>query len=161
MRVGEASRAISSASSSSAVRIRAIGWVASFEIRCNYSNNDGAAQGRAPRPEETRMGKHSIALALLALGFTQAVRADEAADLLARWKAASGGARWDAVKSVRTDGTLGAGGLSGAFDAVQDVAGGRSNDHYKLGPIEGADGYDGAVAWSRDPGGEVAALDAP
>jgi hypothetical protein len=108
-----------------------------------------------------KMVRQTIALALLALGFTQAVRADEAADLLARWKAASGGARWDAVKSVRTDGTLGAGGLSGAFDAVQDVAGGRSNDHYKLGPIEGADGYDGRVAWSRDPGGEVAALDAP
>ncbi|MBA8887638.1 hypothetical protein FHW12_001852 [Dokdonella fugitiva] len=107
------------------------------------------------------MGRHAIALALLALGFTQVVRADEAADLLARWKAASGGARWDVVKSVRTDGTLGAGGLSGAFDALQDVAGGRSNDHYKLGPIEGADGYDGTVAWSRDPGGEVAALDAP
>ena len=107
------------------------------------------------------MDKHAIALALLALAFSQAVRADEATDLLARWKAASGGARWDAVKSVRTDGTLGAGGLSGPFDALQDVVSGRSNDHYSLGPVEGADGYDGIVAWTRDPGGEVASLDAP
>ncbi|HEY6942539.1 aspartyl protease family protein [Dokdonella sp.] len=107
------------------------------------------------------MGKHAFALALLAFGFTQVVRADEATDLLARWKAASGGARWDAVKSVRTDGTLSAGGLSGPFDALQDVVAGRSNDHYTLGPVEGADGYDGTVAWSRDPGGEVASLDAP
>ena len=107
------------------------------------------------------MVRQMIALALLAFGFTQVVRADEAADLLARWKAASGGAHWDAVKSVRTDGTLSAGGLSGAFDALQDVERGRSNDHYKLGPIEGADGYDGTVAWTRDPGGEVAVLDAP
>ncbi|MGN6517825.1 MAG: aspartyl protease family protein [Dokdonella sp.] len=107
------------------------------------------------------MGRHVIALALLAFGFAQAARADEAGDLLARWKAASGGARWDAVRSVRTDGMLAAGGLSGAFDATQDLVQGRSNAHYKLGPIEGADGYDGTVAWSRDPGGEVAALDAP
>ncbi|HEU4665802.1 MAG TPA: aspartyl protease family protein [Dokdonella sp.] len=107
------------------------------------------------------MGKQAIALALLAFGFIQAVRAEEATDLLARWKAASGGARWDTVKSVRTDGTLSAGGLTGPFDALQDVVRGRSNDHYSLGPVEGADGYDGTVAWSRDPGGEVAALDAP
>ena len=66
------------------------------------------------------MVRQMIALALLAFGFTQVVRADEAADLLARWKAASGGAHWDAVKSVRTDGTLSAGGLSGAFDALQE-----------------------------------------
>jgi hypothetical protein len=107
------------------------------------------------------MVKHSITLALLALGFTLAAHADEASDLLQSYKAATGGARWDALKSLRTDGKLSAGGLSGDFDATQDLANGRSNDHYKLGPIEGADGYDGTLGWSRDPGGEVAALDAP
>ena len=108
------------------------------------------------------MYKHPIACAVLfALAATSVAHADEASDLLARYKAASGGAHWDAVTSLRTDGTLAAGGLSGEFQATQDVVRGRSNDHYKLGPLEGADGYDGSVGWSRDPGGEVAALDAP
>ena len=107
------------------------------------------------------MNKYSIAALLLALAFTTGAHADGATDVFARWKDASGGARWDTVKSLRMHGTLAAGGLSGSFDALQDVVHGRSNDHYKLGPIEGADGYDGTIGWSRDPGGEVAALDAP
>jgi hypothetical protein len=99
-----------------------------------------------------------LALALFGIG---AAHADEAAELFARYKDASGGARWDALQSLRSDGTLSAGGMSGAFDASQDLRSGRSNDHYKLGPVEGADGYDGEHAWQRDPGGEVAAQDAP
>jgi len=131
-----------------------------FEIRCNYSNNAAAAQ--VPCILENAMYKHPIACAVLfALAATSVAHADEASDLLARYKAASGGAHWDAVTSLRTDGTLAAGGLSGEFQATQDVVRGRSNDHYKLGPLEGAAGYDGSVGWSRDPGGEVAALDAP
>ena len=107
------------------------------------------------------MGRQSWALAALAFGFVQAASADDAGDVLARFRQASGGARWDAVRSVRVDGTLAAGGMQGSFEATQDLATGRSNDRYRLGPIEGADGYDGTLGWSRDPGGEVAALDAP
>ena len=102
-----------------------------------------------------------IALAMLALGFTLGARANEATDLFARYKEASGGARWDAVQVLRSEGTLKAGGLEGAFGATVDVTRGRSESHYKLGPIEGAQGYDGTTGWSRDPGGEVAELDAP
>jgi len=87
-------------------------------------------------------------------------RADDAAALFSRNKQASGGVRWDSVKTLQSTGTLSAGGLSGEFHATQDLASGRSFDRYKLGPVEGADGYDGRVAWQRDPGGEVAALDA-
>ncbi|MEP7043068.1 MAG: aspartyl protease family protein [Dokdonella sp.] len=89
-----------------------------------------------------------------------AARADDAAALFARNKEASGGVRWDGVKSLQSVGTLSAGGLSGEFHAMQDLSSGRSSDRYKLGPVEGADGYDGRQAWQRDPGGEVAALDA-
>src|SRR5262249_37509915 len=32
---------------------------------------------------------------------------------------------------------------------------------YTLGPVQGAEGYDGKQAWRQDPGGEVVALDAP
>lgn len=90
-----------------------------------------------------------------------AAHADDPAALLARDKNASGGARWDRVQTLEMTGTLRAGGLDGTFHSLQDLAGGRSVSEYKLGPIEGADGYDGTRGWSRDPGGEVATLDAP
>lgn len=102
----------------------------------------------------------SLLLATALLG-APAARAEDAAALFARYKEVSGGTRWDAVKSLQATGTLNAGGLSGEFGATQDLATGRSFDHYHLGPLEGADGYDGAHVWQRDPGGEVAALDAP
>lgn len=107
------------------------------------------------------MVRKMIALGLLALGFTLGARADDAGDLFARYKEASGGPRWDAVQALRSEGTLKAGGLEGAFASTVDVARGRSASRYRLGPIEGAQGYDGSIAWSRDPGGEVAELDAP
>jgi hypothetical protein len=87
--------------------------------------------------------------------------AADAAAVLARYKAATGGAAWDSVKTIHATGTLRAGGLEGELGIVQDVATGRSADHYELGPIDGADGYDGRVGWTKDPGGEVAAQDAP
>ncbi len=107
------------------------------------------------------MNKQAVVMAWLMLGFVHVAGAVEVTGLLAHCKVASGGAHWDAVRSVRSEGTLGAGGMSGVYEALQDVSNGRSSSHYKLGPIEGADGYDGTQAWSRDPGGEVTALDAP
>lgn len=107
------------------------------------------------------MHRNVMAVVLLLLGFAIGARADDAVDVFARYKAASGGERWDRVEALRAEGTLKAGGLEGAYDATVDVATGRSVSHYVLGPIDGAQGYDGLVAWSRDPGGEVARRDAP
>ena len=100
---------------------------------------------------------------LLALMLTAAAvaHADEASDLLAHSKAANGGTRWDAVHSWHGDGTLSAGGVNGEFHVTVDLRSGRSVDSYKLGSVEGGDGYDGTRGWEKDPGGEVAALDAP
>lgn len=105
-------------------------------------------------------GRWMVALAVSLL-LSTAARAEDAASLVARFKEASGGVAWDRVKTLHATGTLGAGGMSGEVTLVQDLSTGRSADAYKLGPIEGADGYDGKLAWSRDPGGEVAALDTP
>lgn len=109
------------------------------------------------------MFKYPLLITLLTalLHAASAVRADDAAALFARDKAASGGARWDAVATLETTGTLLAGGLDGTFHTVQDLAGLRSVTRYELGPVKGAEGYDGTQGWSRDPGGEVATLDAP
>lgn len=100
-------------------------------------------------------------LAALSLGAASSVHAADAAAVFARAKAESGGAQWDTVQSWRVDGAVSAGGLSGTLQATVDLRSGRSTDAYKLGPVEGADGYDGTRAWQRDAGGEVAALDAP
>jgi hypothetical protein len=107
------------------------------------------------------MIRFAIAPVLAACMACVSAHAGEAEALLARYKEASGGARWDGAKTLETRGTLHAGGLDGTFRAIQDLAGGRSASQYRLGPIEGADGYDGRTGWTRDPGGEVAALDAP
>ncbi len=96
----------------------------------------------------------------LFLGSTLSAHAQSAATVVARFKAASGGDAWDKATSWQGDGTLSTGGLSGKFHAAVDLRDGRSVDNYSLGSIDGADGYDGTRAWSRDPGGEIAALDA-
>src|SRR3954471_9748115 len=105
-------------------------------------------------------GRWMLALAV-SLPLAGAAHAEDAAELIARFKDASGGAAWDRVTTLHASGTLAAGGMSGELTMVQDLETGRSADAYKLGPIEGADGYDGTLAWTRDPGGEVAALDTP
>jgi hypothetical protein len=98
---------------------------------------------------------------LMCCGFVEAAPAEDAGSVLARAKAVSGGDSWNTARSWRGDGTLAAGGLSGEYHATVDLTNGRSADSYKLGPVDGADGYDGKLAWGKDPGGEVAALDAP
>jgi hypothetical protein len=100
-------------------------------------------------------------LALLALTAATA-RAEDAAALMARDQVAAGGAkRWEGVTSLQLTGTLHAGGLDGTFRTVRDFTHLRTLTEYRLGPVEGAEGYDGRQGWSRDPGGEVAVLDAP
>lgn len=89
------------------------------------------------------------------------VHGEDSAPVLARAKLESGGARWDATRSWRGDGSFAAGGLDGRFHMTVDLETGRSADAYTFGSVSGADGYDGKQAWGRDPGGEVAALDAP
>jgi len=83
------------------------------------------------------------------------------AGLFARAKTASGGVHWDAVHSYRADGAVTTGGLHGTVRTTVDVRTGRSTTSFELGPVTGAEGYDGTRSWERDPGGEVASADAP
>src|SRR5262249_19943107 len=82
-------------------------------------------------------------------------------EALARFKARSGGERWDRVSGIAQSGTIAVGGLSGSIEIVQDALTGRSASHFALGPGTGAQGFDGKVRWQQDFGGEVATLDAP
>ena len=102
-----------------------------------------------------------IALSLLSFLGATATRAETAAEVFERYKAATGGAHWDITHSWHGDGHLSAGGLSGEYHATVDLQTGRSADAYKMGSVEGGDGYDGTLSWERDPGGEIAAQDTP
>ena len=102
-----------------------------------------------------------LALSLLSLAIASTCHAGDAVGIFARAKAASGGTRWDSIKSWHADGTVSVGGMNGAFHATVDSRNGRSVDDYKVGSVESAEGFDGAHNWERDPGGEVALLDAP
>lgn len=83
------------------------------------------------------------------------------AALLAQFKAATGGAAWDEVTALELKGTLSAGGLEGPIRILQDARTGRSTSRYTLGPVQGAEGFDGKTAWQQDPGSELTTLDAP
>ncbi|MEO8743556.1 MAG: pepsin/retropepsin-like aspartic protease family protein, partial [Lysobacteraceae bacterium] len=107
----------------------------------------------------TRLMTTAAAIGSLALLVCTAARAEDAASVFARFKAATGGAHWDGVRTLHETGALGAGGLTGTFEAAQDARNGRSSSSFKIGPVDGASGFDGQVSWNRSPGGEVAVLD--
>lgn len=84
-----------------------------------------------------------------------AARAEDAtaSALLARAKAAQGGAAWDPLATLRLSGTVRAAGLTGSFETLEDLRSGRFRDAYTLGPMHEASGWDGARAWSQDSSG--------
>jgi predicted aspartyl protease len=89
------------------------------------------------------------------------LHAEDANAVIARSKAASGGALWDSVHSLDSTAKTTGGGLSGEVHQLQDLLTGRSSESYQMGPVDGADGYDGTHGWERDSGGEVAVQDTP
>jgi hypothetical protein len=80
-----------------------------------------------------------------------------AAAVLARAKEASGGKAWDAVASRHVRARLHAGGLDGSAESIEDVRTGRHALHYSLGPLKGAQGFDGTTAWTQDASGQARA----
>lgn len=101
-----------------------------------------------------------LLLLLLLLSGSASLAADDTATLLAQAKTASGGAAWDTVFSLTGQGQMKAAGLDGSVETREDLATGRSVARYKLGLYQGANGYDGKVSWTLNPGGEVGVQDA-
>lgn len=81
--------------------------------------------------------------------------------ILAQSKIASGGDVWNRVYSLRMEGSIETGGLSGTATELDDLMTGRSVSRYEMGEIKGAQGFDGKLGWSVSPGGEVAPADSP
>src|SRR5262245_57441494 len=75
--------------------------------------------------------------------------------VLKQTKAAAGGAAVDDLKAIRITFRLRQSGLEGVGTTLTDVVGGRTVTRYRLGPIEGAEGFDGKRAWFQDTAGIV------
>ena len=96
---------------------------------------------------------------ILALCATPAT-ADRAQDVLAQAKLAAGGSAIDAVRTTHAQMTLTTGGLTGTASSIEDNQTGRYVDSFELGPVKGANGFDGQTAWSQDASGQVRVDDA-
>ncbi len=94
------------------------------------------------------------AIFLLAAPVPRAHAAENPASILARAKQASGGKAWDDVKTLYTRAKVSTGGLDGTVKSWEDVRTGRFLATYKLGPAQGADGFDGKVPWTQDSSGQ-------
>ncbi len=83
----------------------------------------------------------------------------DAADVLAKARAASGGERWQATQHLQAEGEQSLGGLHGRWELNQDLRAGRYVEQAQLGDFIVAQGFDGQLSWRRDYGGEVGLLD--
>ena len=86
---------------------------------------------------------YRIVLFIVALLLGATARAQTPEELIAANKAAMGGDAWDAVRSVRAEGTLELSGLTGEVVSLTDVAGQRFRTEVRVGPLEQVQVFDG------------------
>lgn len=97
-------------------------------------------------------------LASLLVLFTLSANVAAARDVeqvVRQTKAAVGGAALDEVKAIRLTYKLRQAGLEGTGTTLTDVETGRTVTRFKLGPMTGAEGFDGAKSWTQDSAGIV------
>ena len=80
-------------------------------------------------------------------------------DVLPLAKVASGGAAWDAVRTIHSKVRVETGGMTGTAESWDDVRTGRFVDTYQFGPMNGAEGFDGTKRWAQDGSGTVTLSD--
>lgn len=73
---------------------------------------------------------------------------------LAKAKAAAGGQVWDSVRTAHSRLQIKTGGLTGHAENWEDVTGGRGCVRFSIGPLSGAEGWDGQAGWSQDSSGQ-------
>lgn len=83
--------------------------------------------------------------------------APTARQVLDRAKAAMGGAAWDRVTALASQGDLHTSGLDGTISILEEPPTGRQLTRFDLGVAKGANGSDGTVAWNQDESGDVQA----
>lgn len=99
-----------------------------------------------------------FAALVVAAATSLAAAADPSVDeVLQAYRAATGGGAWDDKQAVAIDAEISGEGLSGTIHTIDDLKRGRSIYTVRLGPTEGAGGFDGTTPWERDTSGFVAA----
>lgn len=79
------------------------------------------------------------------------VHAQSLEQVLTKAKQAVGGEGWDRIRTVYTKSKTKIGGFDTDRQEWLDVMQGRFGQRFELGPLWGGLGYDGAVAWGREP----------
>ncbi|MBI2841672.1 MAG: aspartyl protease family protein [Acidobacteria bacterium] len=82
-------------------------------------------------------------------------RAADPHETLAHAKAATGGRAWDDIRTIHTKVKVSTGGLTGVAESWEELQSARYADSYELGPVVGAEGFDGKVSWSQDTSKQV------
>lgn len=98
-------------------------------------------------------------LGFLLSGAVSAQADESAASLLARVRAASGGAAWDGIGGLGAKGIEKASGLSADWRLDLDLRDGRSRQSADFGVVRYAEGFDGHDHWRQDASGGLHDLD--
>ena len=102
------------------------------------------------------MRKTYLAVILAALvAQVPAYAATQVADILAANHAASGGAAWNGKFALQSDYAYSGQGLTGMTSSLADLQHGAFVDSYRIGPTNGASGFDGTHAWEKEQSGTV------
>ncbi len=96
---------------------------------------------------------------LAALASTAAFAAPSADDILAANKAATGGAAFDAKAVLKTEYAYSGQGMTGKVGSTADLKTPRFVDTMAVGPMTGAQGFDGSHGWAKDQSGTITAQD--
>jgi hypothetical protein len=100
--------------------------------------------------------RSSVAILLIVLCLIpQRADAREAQQILREARREMGGDDWNGLRSLRLRFKLRANNLIGEGVAVWDLLHGRSASSFTLGPLQEAQGFDGANAWEQDSSGQV------
>jgi hypothetical protein len=112
------------------------------------------------RPAGHWLGPGVLALALASVSLASAQQTEPpAVDILAQLKAATGGARWDSVRTIRAAGEKTSFGLKGPYSSAEDLVTGRFVRRADYGLLANAEGLDEAGRWRMDNSGAVHPLD--
>lgn len=95
------------------------------------------------------------ALAAGSLGTNTALAAPTTTEILSANKAATGGKAWDSKAALKASYAYSGQGMTGTVESLSDLKTQRFVDSYHIGPIKGANGFDGKQTWAKDPSGTV------
>ena len=95
------------------------------------------------------------AFAVLTATTVAALAGGSADDVLKANKAATGGTAWETKVAVSIESDYAGQGLTGTTHSLNDLKNGRTVSDYKVGPAQGANGYDGKTPWERDSSGAI------